>query len=53
MLEENKEDRKELHKKDEFLDDKIDLFNNAMDKKVTEKFTKLLDKLMYTDKELN
>ena len=48
-----KADREELHNICNQIEQKTDTYNAEMDKKLNEKFTKLLDKQNYAEKEIN
>jgi len=49
----NEADREELHKICDQQDQKLEDYNAAMDKKLNDRFTKLLDKQTYSEKEIN
>ena len=49
----NEEDRNELHQKDDFLQQQMATQFEGLDKKFSEKCTKLFDKQVYAEKEIN
>lgn len=52
-LEENKKDREDLHGRCDVQEQRTTLLNDNMEKKLAERFTKLLDKQNYAEKEIN
>ena len=52
-LEENKKDREDLHGRCDIQEQRTTLLNDNMEKKLAERFTKLLDKQNYAEKEIN
>ena len=52
-LEENKKDREDLHGRCDVQEQRTTLLNDNMGKKLAERFTKLLDKQNYAEKEIN
>ena len=52
-LEQNKEDREELHRQCDHQADKLESYNAAMGKRLEEKCQKITDRQSYSEKEIN